>query len=129
MDNWTIRTILETLTWISFFAAIILSYYFYLRFRNKERMALIEKGVDVSEIFRPREFTFKFPWLRLALLLIGIGIGILFTYLFIAFISPNLTGSRHQFDQMILIFSLLIFGGVSIIIGNYFEGKRNKKNG
>lgn len=92
-------------------------------------MALIEKGVDVSEIYKPREITFKFPWLRLALLLIGIGTGILFTYLFIAFISPNLTGPRHQFDQMVIIFSLLIFGGVSIIIGNYLEGKRNKKNG
>lgn len=125
----TISSILGTLTWISFFAAIILSYYFYLRYRNKERMALIEKGVDVSEIYKPREITFKFPWLRLALLLIGIGTGILFTYLFIAFISPNLTGPRHQFDQMVIIFSLLIFGGVSIIIGNYLEGKRNKKNG
>ncbi len=129
MDNWTIRSILETLTWISFFSAIILSYYFYLRFRNKERMALIEKGVDVSEIFKPREFNFKFPWLRLAVLVIGIGTGILFTYLFIAFISPNLTGPRHQFDSMILIFSLLIFGGISIIIGNYLERQRNKKNG
>jgi hypothetical protein len=120
---------METLTWIGFFAAIILSYYFYLRYRNKERMALIEKGVDVSGIFKPREITFKFPWLRLALFLVGIGTGILFTYLFIAFISPNLTGPRHQFDQMIFIFSLLIFGGVSIIIGNYLEGKRNKGNG
>jgi hypothetical protein len=129
MDNWTIRSILGTLTWISFFAAIIISFYFYLRYRNKERMALIEKGVDVSEIFKPREITFKFPWLRVAMLLIGIGAGILFTYIFIAFIAPNLTEPRHQLDQMILIFSLLIFGGVSIVIGNYLEGKRNKKNG
>jgi len=129
MDKYTINNILGTLTWMSFFTAVILSYYFYLRFRNRERMALIEKGVDISEIFKPREFSFKFPWLRLALLLIGIGVGILFTFLLITFGTPNLTGLRHQYDQMILVFSLLIFGGLGIILGNLFEKQRQKKNG
>ncbi len=42
-------------TMVLFFAAIILSVYFYLRARNRERLALIEKGVDVTELFKGRK--------------------------------------------------------------------------
>lgn len=128
MDRFTIRDIMETLTWMSFFVAIILSYYFYLRFRNKERMALIEKGVDVSEIFKRRDVSFKFPWLRLGMLVLGIGSGILFAYLFIV-LAPPVFKVNSEFGEMIFIFSLLIFGGLGIIIGNILERSGNKKNG
>jgi hypothetical protein len=130
MDNYSISKILETLTWMSFFAAIILSYYFYLRFRNKERMALIEKGIDVSEIFKNREFTFKFPWLRLGILVLGIGIGILFAYLLIDLIPmPDRNPNYYYSRGIIITFSLLISGGLGIILGNVFERPGKKKNG
>lgn len=129
MDSYSIKLLMEGLTWIGFFAAIILSFYFYLRFRNRERMALVEKGVDVSEILKTRDFSFKIPWLRLGILAIGIGFGIFVAYLVIVLAPPKFTGDKRQFTGLILMFSLLIFGGVGIILGNFLEKPRNKKNG
>jgi hypothetical protein len=129
MDSYSIELIMEGLAWLGFFAAIILSFYFYLRFRNKERMALVEKGVDVSEIFKSRDFSFKIPWLRLGMLAIGVGFGILVGYLVIVLVPQKFAGNNQQFISLILMFSLLIFGGVGIILGNFIEKSRNKKNG
>lgn len=122
--------IMETLTTLGFFAAIFLSFYFYLRYRNKERMALIEKGVDVSEIFKSRDFSFKFPWLRLGILILGIGLGTCFAFLVL--IKGPLDFTNHNFngaEGFILTFSLLIFGGLAIILGHILERSGNKKNG
>jgi hypothetical protein len=118
---------METLSWLGFFAAILLSFYFYLRFRNKERMALIEKGVDVTEIFKSRDFSFKFPWLRLGILALGIGFGICCTYLVLVQAPPEYT--KSGLDEVILLFSLLIFGGLGIIFGHILERSGKKKNG
>lgn len=51
------------LIWLGFFASIVLGLYFYFSARHKERMALIEKNANVSEIFKVREFQFHFPGL------------------------------------------------------------------
>ena len=129
MNSTSIHYLMEPISWLGFFAAIILSFYFYLRFRNKERMALIEKGVDVSEIFKRRDFTFKFPWLRIGILALGIGLGFFVTYLFLVLAPPRFTGNNHQYDEVIFWFSLIIFGGLGIILGHILERSGNKKNG
>ncbi len=130
MDSYNISNIMESLIWVSFFAAIILSYYFYLRFRNKERMALIEKGIDVLEIYKSRDITFKFPWLRLGILVLAIGLGVGFGYLFAIQPPPPFNNQTTYNDgPIILTFSVLIFGGLGIIIGNIIERSGKKKNG
>ncbi len=129
MDSYSIKLLMEGLEWSAFFTAIILSFYFYLRFRNKERMALVEKGVDISEIFKARNFSFKIPWLRLGILAIGIGFGIFVAYLIIVFAPPTFAGNNQQYIGIILMFSLLIFGGIGIVLGNFLEKSRDKKNG
>jgi hypothetical protein len=128
MNN--IRYITEALTWVGFFAAIFLSYFYYLRFRNKERMALIEKDIDVSEIYKSRDITFKFPWLRLGILLLGIGLGVAFGYLFAIQPPPPFNNHTTYNDgTIILTFSVLVFGGFGIIIGDIIERSGKKKNG
>ena len=121
--------IMTTLTWLGFFTAIILSYYFYLRYRNKERMALIEKGVDVSEVYKRREISFKFPWLRLGMLIIGIGSGIFIAYMYTVLVSQRFTGQNHAYEDIIMAWAILIFGGLGIIVGNILEKSGNRKNG
>ena len=64
---------------ISFFLAIFGIFYLYLSTRNKERLALIEKGADASIFMKGRQHTapiWKVIILNLALLLMGIGIGV-----------------------------------------------------
>ena len=61
------------------FGAIFGVFYLYFSTRNKERLALIEKGADASIFVRGKQHTapiWKVFILNLALLLMGIGIGI-----------------------------------------------------
>ncbi|MEM9680543.1 MAG: DUF6249 domain-containing protein [Bacteroidota bacterium] len=61
------------------FGTIFAIAYLYYTTRNKERMALIEKGADASIFARGKSHTapiWKVLILNLALLLMGIGIGV-----------------------------------------------------
>ncbi|GAA4281530.1 DUF6249 domain-containing protein [Gaetbulibacter aestuarii] len=63
---------------MSFFLAVFGIVYLFLSTRNKERLALIEKGADASIFMRGGNSapTWKIVILNLALLLMGIGIGV-----------------------------------------------------
>ncbi len=69
----------EVLIPISMFLAIFGVVYLYLSTRNKERLALIEKGADATIFMKGRNKAapiWKVLILNLALLLMGIGAGI-----------------------------------------------------
>lgn len=69
----------EILIPISFFLAVFGVVYLFLSTRNKERLALIEKGADASIFMKDRSntsATWKILLLNLALLLIAIGVGV-----------------------------------------------------
>jgi len=66
---------------ISFFLVVFGIFYLYLSTRNKERLALIEKGVDASVFMKGIQQRTTTPFgkifiLNFALLLIGVGLGI-----------------------------------------------------
>ncbi|NJO92604.1 MAG: hypothetical protein HC831_29305 [Chloroflexia bacterium] len=64
----------EILVPIGFFASIVIMVYVYYSGRNKERLALIEKGEKASLL----EIKHKpFPTLKLGMFLVGLGVGIL----------------------------------------------------
>lgn len=72
-----------------FFGVIFAIVYLYFSTRNKERLALIEKGVDASIFLKGKGHTapiWKVLILNLALLLMGIGIGVFIA----AFLHQNL---------------------------------------
>ena len=61
------------------FGTIFGIFYLYFSTRNKERLALIEKGIDASIFIKGRKETapiWKVLILNLALLLMGIGLGV-----------------------------------------------------
>jgi hypothetical protein len=97
---------------ISFFAAVFGIVYLYLSTRNRERLALIEKGVDAS-IFMPGVKTgpsfYKVILLNLALLLMGIGIGA-----FIALLLSTYTTLNENGVYPATIFTM---AGASLFIG------------
>lgn len=69
----------EILIPISMFLVIFGIFYLYLSTRNKERLALIEKGADASIFMSGKRQTapiWKVLILNLSLLLMGIGLGV-----------------------------------------------------
>lgn len=105
-----------TLVWLAFFACIFFGWYFYLQARNKERIALIEKNADVAEIFKKREFNFKFPWFKLGMIVLGMGLGVLISAILVS--SGQFSGVP---GDIILLGCLMSFGGLGLIIAYLIE--------
>lgn len=66
------------------FGVIFGIYYLYISSRNRERLALIEKGGDASMFFNTKKSltpTWKVLVINLAILMMGIGLGIFFGYM------------------------------------------------
>jgi hypothetical protein len=100
---------------IVLFLTIGLSYFFYLQARSKERLAAIEKGLDVipknqkSSDSRKTVFT-------IGLFMVGISLGLLIGYI----LGENL-GIQKQTAYFSMI---LLFGGLSLVISNLIKFKK-----
>lgn len=100
------------------FAAIFGMVYVFLTTRNKERLALIEKGADASLFNTGRKGGLGLIVLNLALLAIGIGVGVL------AGSGLAQTGMEKDVSFPACIF---IFGGLGLLIG-FFLGRKLEKD-
>ena len=118
------KYLFEALPWLGFFAAVLLAWYFYLKARNKERMALIEKGADVSDLYSKQEVTFRFPWLKIGIIITGISIGVSLTVL-LMILNPNdkILGDPGP----LLLISGFLFGGIAMIIAHFADKPRKKE--
>lgn len=99
---------------LGLFTAIVLGIYYTVKARNKERMALIEKGVDISEIYRKKENRKGF--FKFGMILIGIAIGMVFA---VILSQINLMPDVAAYFSMILL-----FGGISILVANYLIAQK-----
>lgn len=107
------------LAWLGFFAAITISWIFYLRFRNKERMALIEKGVNAPDAFKEA----KFQWLKIGIVIVGICFGVSLIVLSAMLLPQKVAG---EFIIILMVLAGLLFGGIAMIIA-HFVGRIGKK--
>ena len=97
----------------TFFAML----YVFLSTRNKERLALIEKGADAA-LFKsgPGKSIFGVVVLNIALLAIGIGIGVLLA---------NLLEMSGMDDDVAYPAMIFICGGLGLIAG-FFASRKFK---
>jgi hypothetical protein len=86
--------------------------YVHFTTRNKERLALIDKGADAS-IFRTKNSVS--PSLKWGIFLIGIALGIL-----IGSIIDSSTALEEEVSYFSMIF---LFGGLSLVVYYYIERK------
>ncbi len=95
------------------FGAIFGVFYLYFSTRNKERLALIEKGADASIFVKGRNNYTAPIWkvliLNLALLLMGIGLGV-----FIASILENYTSLE---EEPLYVGSIFLMAGIGLFVG------------
>ena len=88
--------------------------YIYFTTRNKERMAMIEKGADPSIFHKKEKPTSS---MKLGMLLVGVAIGII-----TGEIIANL-GLMHVPASHFAMIGL--FGGLALIIHHLIEGKKD----
>lgn len=93
------------------FGVIFGVFYLYFSTRNKERLALIEKGADASifNVGRKAGSSWKVIVINLAFLLIGIGLGVLF-----ANILDTYSGLDEDAVYPAMIF---LMAGVGLYVG------------
>ncbi len=103
---------------ISFFAFIFAMLYVYLTTRNKERMALIEKGADPS-LFKSTPKTGSFFTLKTGLFFMGVALGVLFGN-----ILELYTGLEEGTAYVSMIFLL---GGFGLIAGYWFQSRKEQQ--
>lgn len=88
----------------------------YIIVRRKERLAMIEKGVDDSIFGKGTRGTDSLKW---GLLFVGIGVGILLGKVFAAY---SCLGEEASMFSMICL-----FGGLSLLVFYFIERSMEKK--
>lgn len=108
----------EILVPLAFFALVFGSWYIYISTRNKERLALIEKGAS-PDLFKakPNENS-GYTTFKAGLFLVGIALGIVAGYF--------LTNSGM--DETAAYFSMIfLFGGIGLVVSFLLQGKFKNK--
>jgi uncharacterized membrane protein len=93
---------------IAFFATVFGLVYVVISARNKERLALIDKGLDVSTLRNKTSTHGRYDALKFGILLIGLAIGLLL---------GNMLESYTRIQEEVAYFSMiLLFGGIALLI-------------
>lgn len=108
---------------ISFFLIVFGIFYLFFSTRNKERLALIEKGADASIFMSPKAEKAAPFWkiliLNLALLLMGIGAGIM--------TGGILDTSLNVPFDIAMPGSIFLLAGTGLLIGFFLTKKLDKE--
>ncbi len=99
------------------FLIIGLSWYFFLQARTKERLAAIEKGMDVMPANKKTGNGRKTIF-TIGLFMIGIALGVFIGYILGEFLAVQ--------KQTAYFSMILLFGGVSLVISNLLKFKKEE---
>jgi preprotein translocase subunit YajC len=106
----------ETLMGIAFFLSIFGIFYIYLTTRNRERMAMIEKGADPA-LFKRRPNNSNLA-IKLGMFLMGAALGIL---------MGNVVDATTKIQEEVAYFSMIfLFSGLSLVIYYMFIERKEK---
>lgn len=93
---------------------ITLMFYVFFTGRHRERMSMIDKGVDANIFYSKKRHSIS-PTLKFGMLLVGVAVGIL-----LGEVLSNNTNINRGTAYMSMIF---LFGGISLIINFLIERK------
>jgi hypothetical protein len=104
----------EILVPLAFFALVFGLWYIFVTTRNKERLALIEKGADPS-LFKTKSDIFSgYRTFKTGLFLIGIALGIIAGY----FLTEGGMEETPAYFSMIFL-----FGGIGLVVSFLLQKK------
>ena len=109
---------------ICLFVIIFGIFYLYFSTRNKERLALIDKGADASIFVQGRRSGNGVFWksflLNLSVLLISIGLGV--------FIASFLVHSLGMYEEVAYPGTLFLMAGIGLFVGYTMTSKLSSEN-
>lgn len=114
----TLEMMVPITAMVTFHAAVFGILYFYFRNRNRERMLMIEKGIDPS-IFLKKPNRNSSAALKYGLFFVGLAVGIFF--------GGILSNSAILNEEVAYFSMILLFGGIGLLLF-YVIDKRNEKN-
>ncbi|MUP44196.1 hypothetical protein E0K83_00365 [Gramella sp. BOM4] len=103
------------------FGVIFGMFYLYISARNRERLALIEKGADASIFYSKKKHVtpiWKVIVINLALLLVGIGIGI--------FLAEILRSALGIDEDIVYPGTIFLLAGLGLFAGFFTTKKLNE---
>lgn len=112
------------LPFIALFAMVFGIVYISVTARHRQRMAMIEKGMDPGNLMGPRihgrSLTLKF-----GLLMVGIGVGVLLGYALSWVMPPHPSPYEQDPDNPVpYFFSILFCGGLALIADHLIAAKK-----
>lgn len=106
---------------IAIFGCLFGIAYLYFTTRNRERMAMIEKGIGAELFNTTPKPKFTFWALKIGMLLVGIGIGLIYGVNFAQ-------GFFHYDDRMAVYWGFIMTsGGLGLVISFIIESFMTKK--
>jgi len=94
-------------------AAIYLAWYFIRRAKFKEKILLMDKGIDIKDLSMSVNNKITFPWLRIGIIITGVALGVLISAL------ANLTDGV---DEALI----LLFTGLSFVLAYFIGGTKGQ---
>jgi hypothetical protein len=95
-------------------AGLFLAWYFVKRARFKEKIILLEKGIDIKDLDLMGDNNRYSLWLRIGIIITGTALGALLT-------------AVTQFNPGVQEAVILLFTGVSVIIAYFVNNKKVPK--
>lgn len=92
---------------------IFLAWYFIRRAKFKEKILLMEKGIDIKDLDLSGSNKTSFPWLRIGIIITGVALGTLIVAL------ANLKGKESEA-------LILLFTGLSFILAYFIGGTKDQ---
>ena len=114
---------------LAIFATIFGLVYFYLSYRNKERLALIESGADADLFYSKKKKKSTTPFaLSIGLVSIGLSIGIALGFIIEkVFIEIENREGNHEYPQ-IYFAMIFLFVGIALVKSYQLSRKYDKED-
>jgi len=113
-------------------ASVFGVFYLFFSTRHRERMGLIEKGVDaslftnsrVAKSSRQKVPSFRFS-LKSGMLIIGTGVGLILSFILYHWIGPM---GYNGIEALYITGVIFVFGGMGLVAGYYLGRKLDKED-